>query len=246
MDIKLLDFTVISFDCYGTLIDWETGIWDALQPLLAHGDSTGISRRDALTAYGKLEHKHEAETPQALYPDILTRVHRDLAREFGITSSASLDATFAGSVQLWPAFADTAEALRILQSRFKLVILSNVDRQSFSASAMKLGVEFDALYLAEDIGSYKPDDRNFDYLVEHVRQDFNCEKPQLLHTAQSLLHDHQGANRHGIRNAWIDRQRLSESGDWGATKALESWPVFDFQYFTMRELADAVLAEEMM
>ena len=244
MEKNLLDFKVISFDCYGTLIDWESGIWDALQPLLMQ--TTGIGRADALRAYAELEHRHETESPDAKYRDILARVHGDLATQFGLPSSTSLDEDFANSVQHWPAFVDTAEALRVLKRHFRLVILSNVDRVSFSASARKLGVEFDALYLAEDIGSYKPDVRNFEYLLEHVREDFGCEKDRLLHTAQSLMHDHQVANRHGISNAWIDRQHLSESGDWGATKALETWPSFDFQFFTLRELAEAMLAEEMM
>ncbi|MEM8682831.1 MAG: HAD-IA family hydrolase [Pseudomonadota bacterium] len=244
MEKHLLDFQVLSFDCYGTLIDWETGIWDALQPLLMQSSDVVVTRREALAVYGELEHRHEADTPAALYRHLLADVHRNIARHFELPTSASLDQTFAESVQHWPAFADTAEALRVLKQHFKLVILSNVDHQSFAASARKLGVEFDALYLAEDIGSYKPDERNFEHLLTHTREDLDCDKAQLLHVAQSLLHDHQVANQHAISNAWIDRQRLSESGDWGATKPLDRWPNFDFQFFTMRELAEAVTAEE--
>ncbi|MEM9689635.1 MAG: haloacid dehalogenase type II [Pseudomonadota bacterium] len=244
-DRKLLDFKVLSFDCYGTLIDWETGIWDALQPLLMQLESP-LSRSDALRSFGEHEHRLESVSPDANYRTILHDVHHALATEFGASSSMELDEAFAHSVAHWPAFADTAEALRELQRHFHLVVLSNVDHASFAASAGKLGVTFDALYLAEDIGSYKPDDANFRYLLDRVQADLQCDKSELLHTAQSLMHDHQVANRHGISNAWIDRQRLSESGDWGATKALDTWPSFDFQFFSMRELADAVLAEDSM
>jgi HAD superfamily hydrolase (TIGR01493 family) len=117
-----------------------------------------------------------------------------------------LDEAFGRSVPYWPAFADTADALRYLQGHYRLVILSNVDRRSFAATQRKLGVEFDAVYTAEDIGSYKPSAANFDYLVRKVREDLDCGPETILHTAQSLHHDHAPARAHGLANAWIDRQ----------------------------------------
>ncbi len=243
MDSKLTEFPVMSFDCYGTLIDWETGIWDALQPLLMANHRDDIGRAQALAAFGRHETEQEGEHPALRYSEILKRVHRDMADEFHLHTSDEMDNAFGYSVPLWPAFADAAESLRVLKRHFKLVILSNVDHDSFAASNQKLGVEFDAIYLAEDIGSYKPDPSNFEYLLEHVDADFGEGADRLLHTAQSLMHDHEPANEFGIANCWIDRQRLSESGDWGATKPVDEWPSVDFQFFSLAELAGAVMEE---
>ena len=134
---------------------------------------------------------------------------------------------------LWPAFPDTADALRALERHYRLVILSNVHRDGFAASNRKLGVEFDAIYTAQDIGSYKPADANFEYLLSHLKSDFGLEKADILHTAQSLHHDHTPARRFGLANAWIDRQRLSEGGSWGATEKVEAMPETDFVFFSM-------------
>ena len=153
---SLSDFTTLTFDCYGTLIDWESGIWDAIQPLIHANRRDDIMRSTGLEAYASIEAEQERETPDLLYPKLLTRVHRSLATHFNLESSETMDQTFGQSVPHWPAFADSADALRILKKHFKLVILSNVNRDGFAASARKLGVEFDAIYTAEDVGSYKP------------------------------------------------------------------------------------------
>jgi 2-haloalkanoic acid dehalogenase type II len=161
-----------------------------------------------------------------------------LAHEHGLRTTR-WTRTRAGA---WPAFADTAEALRFLQRRYRLVILSNVDRRSFAASRRKLGVEFDAVYTAEEIGSYKPAAANFDYLVRTVGEELDCRPADLLHTAQSLYHDHVPARAHGLANAWIDRQGLSRGGGWGATAAVAERPEVDFLFASMAELAAAVEA----
>ena len=243
MDSKLTDFSVMSFDCYGTLIDWETGIWDALQPILMANHRDDIGRVEGLTAFGRHEYAQQVEHPALHYTEILTRVHKDIADEFHLHSSDEMDRAFGYSVPLWPAFSDAAESLRVLKRYFKLVILSNVDRDGFAATNQKLGVEFDAIYVAEDIGSYKPEPANFEFLLEQVETDFGIGTDELLHTAQSLRHDHQQANESGIANCWIDRQRLSESGDWGATKPVGEWPQMDFQFFSLAELVSAVMDE---
>ena len=240
----LKDFKVLTFDCYGTLIDWETGIWDALQPLLMTGESSGIRRDDALAAYAKAESATEHEMPDALYPDILHRVHEKLAAEFGLSTDDELNSAFAHSVAHWPAFPDTADALRELKKHYRLVILSNVNRDGFAASNRKLGVEFDAIYTAQDIGSYKPAPANFEYLLANLEKDFGLGRKDILHTAQSLFHDHVPAKSFGLANAWIDRQRLSESGSWGATAKVDAMPDIDFKFFSMGEMAAAVAAEE--
>ncbi len=239
MSVRLSDHKVLTFDCYGTLIDWEAGIWDALQPLLMANDRRDIKRSDALESFARLEHQHETETPGMLYTDLLTCVHRDLASQYELESSVELDTDFGRSIPHWPAFPDSADALRYLQTHYKLVILSNVSREGFAASNRKLGVEFDAIYTAEDIGSYKPAAANFEYLLERLSEDHGLAKSDILHTAQSLYHDHVPARSFGLANAWIDRQRLSESGDWGATATMDERPEIDFLFFSMQELADA-------
>ena len=242
MNHRLTDFKVLTFDCYGTLIDWETGIWDALQPLLMHNGCESVTRDVALQAFGMFETRQESETPDMLYPEVLTRVHPAIAGHFGLDTTSELDEVFGRSVALWPAFTDTADALRILKRHYQLVILSNIDRDGFAASNRKLGVEFDAIYTAQDIGSYKPNAANFEYLLSHLRDDLGLESTDVLHTAQSLHHDHVPAKAHGLANAWIDRQRLSEGGHWGATAAVDEHPDTDFLYFSMMEMANAVVS----
>ena len=240
---ELTDYRVLTFDCYGTLIDWEGGIWDALQPLIMRGGPGGPSRDAALRAFAEFETRHERDTPGLRYPELLARVHRGIAKRFGIESSPALDEAFGASVPLWPAFPDSADALRILRKHYKLVILSNVHRDGFAASKRKLGVEFDAVYTAEDIGSYKPADANFEYLIRHLKSDLGMNAADILHTAQSLHHDHAPARRFGLANAWIDRQRLSEGGSWGATEEVGTIPETDFVFFSLAEMAEAVRAE---
>jgi 2-haloalkanoic acid dehalogenase type II len=242
MSASLDVFKVLTFDCYGTLIDWESGIWDALQPLIVRNARSDITRARALEAYSGLEAAIESESPDALYPDVLAQVHAGFAKRLGLESTPELDAAFGRSVPHWPAFPDTADALRYLKTRYRLVILSNVDRASFAESNRKLGVRFDAVYTAEDIGSYKPSRANFDYMLGQLRDNLGLEASDVLHTAQSLYHDHVPAKELGLANAWIDRQRLSEGGSWGATAELDKRPELDFVFFSMGEMADAVRA----
>ena len=239
MSKKLSDFKALTFDCYGTLIDWESGIWDALQPLISLNKRSDVTRNKALKLFGALESAQQADTPQMLYPEILVSVHQQMAARLDMQSSDSLDQEFGASVAHWPAFPDSADALRLLKTRYRLIILSNISRDAFAASNKKLGVEFDAIYTAQDIGSYKPAPANFDYLLEHIRDDFDLEKNDILHTAQSLFHDHVPARKFGLANAWIDRQKLSDSGNWGATAEVDDVPDYDFLFFSMQELAAA-------
>ena len=154
-----------------------------------------------------------------------------------------MDAAFGASIAHWPAFPDTADALRRLGQRYKLVILSNVNRAGFAASNAKLGVTFDAIYTAEDIGSYKPARRNFEHMLERLEADHGVVPGQILHTAQSLFHDHVPAGDFGLARAWIDRQGLSKGGAWGATAEVAERPEVDFLFPTMAAMADAVEAE---
>jgi 2-haloalkanoic acid dehalogenase type II len=205
-----------------------------------HNACERVTRNVALQAFSTFETRQQTETLDMLYPAVLTRVHAAIARHFELETTRELDDAFGRSVPQWPAFADTADALRILKRHYRLVILSNVHRDGFAASSRKLGVDFDAIYTAQDVGSYKPNSANFDYLLSHLRDDLGLENRDVLHTAQSLHHDHVPARTHGLANAWIDRQRLSEGGQWGATAVVDEQPDSDFLFFSMMEMANAV------
>jgi len=243
MPVRLRDFAALTFDTYGTLIDWETGIWDALQPLIYANGRDDITRERGLAAFARFESAQQAATPQMRYPELLREVHAQIAEGFDLRSTPALDEAFARSVPLWPAFPDSADALRQLHKHFRLVVLSNVDREGFAASNRKLGVDFDAIYTAEDIGSYKPDPANFRYMIERLHADHGIARERILHTAQSLFHDHVQATRAGLARAWIDRQQLADGGSWGATAPVEDRPAVDFHGTTLMALADAVERE---
>ena len=247
--MRLSDCDVLSFDCYGTLIDWESGIWTALQPLLARVVSAGmglsrsgieLTRDDALEAFARLEARQQETTPDMAYPDVLAAVHQQLAIEWEVEADPAEDAAFGGSIAAWPPFPDTIEALRYLKQHFRLVILSNVDRASFQATNQVLGVAFDAIYTAQDIGSYKPDRRNFAYLIDRLREQ-GVAKEKLLHVAQSLFHDHVPAQASGITSAWIDRRH--ETGGSGATAPVSADVRYDFRFLSLGALAESHRSE---
>ena len=235
----LTDYNILTFDCYGTLIDWESGIWDALQPLIAANGRDDVTREAALRAFAEAESAQQAATPEMLYPQILTHAHRAVAKRFQLSSTIDMDRAFGNSVPHWPAFPDTADALRRLKKHFKLVILSNVHRDGFAASNRKLGVEFDAIYTAQDVGAYKPASANFDYMLRRLDADMGATRADILHTAQSLFHDHVPAKSAGLTSCWIDRQKLAEGGNWGATAEVANRPEVAFRFTTMMEMAEA-------
>ena len=137
----------------------------------------------------------------------------------------------------WPAFPDSAASLQYLKQYYQLVILSNVDRESFKGSNQRLGVEFDAVYTAQDVGSYKPDLANFDYMLTRLKAR-GLERSDILHTAQSLFHDHGPAKRRQLASAWIDRRH--EQDGWGATMPPPpQGAAFDFRFASMAEMVKA-------
>jgi len=237
--MKLADFKVLTFDCYGTLIDWESGLYSALQPLLQVARFSA-ARAEVLAQFAQHEAAQQAATPAMLYPQLLAEVHRRLARQWLVSVPEAAHQIFGDSVPQWPAFPDSAEALQYLKRYYKLVILSNVDRTSFAASNRRLGVEFDAVCTAQDIGSYKPDPRNFRYVVEAVAR-LGHGRGDILHTAQSLYHDHAPAQAAGLRSAWIDRRH--EQRGWGATVPPVGTPDYDFRFNSLIEMAHAHAAE---
>ena len=194
--MRLSDFSVLTFDCYGTLIDWESGIVAALSPWLeAHGVTPGRER--ILAAFAAAEAPQQQATPGMLYRELLATVHGAIAAEFGLAPDPAAAQAFGASIKDWPAFPDSAAALAYLKGHYQLVILSNVDRASFAHSQAKLGVDFDAVYTAEDVGAYKPDPRNFAHLLAGLGER-GIGREQILHTAESLFHDHVPAKRAGL------------------------------------------------
>ena len=235
--MQLSDFKVLSFDCYGTLIDWESGMIEGLKPLTDKLVQE-LSRDTILEAHAKHESFQQRQTPAMVYPDILATVYKRLAEDWRVDVPWEDCVQYGQSVLDWPAFPDSADALKYLKEHFKLVILSNVDNKSFAASQKKLGVAFDAVYTAQDIGSYKPDDGNFSYMLHHLRG-LGFAKPDILHIAESMFHDHAPANRFGLESCWIYR-RHNQDG-FGATMHPGDLPSYTFCYNSM---ADMVLAHQ--
>jgi 2-haloalkanoic acid dehalogenase type II len=233
--VRLSDFEVLTFDCYGTLIDWETGIYAALNPWLQQHGLT-LNADTVLETFAQHESAQQAETPTMRYTNLLAAVHKRLEHHWGLPSSEAEAKAFGHSIADWPAFSDSVAALQYLKQHYQLVILSNVDRLSFAASNRKLQVAFDAIYTAEDIGSYKPDQRNFTYMLEHLAAQ-GVSPAQVLHTAQSVFHDHIPATALGLATCWIDR-RHAQTGH-GATPPPVSNARIDFHFESLAAMVKA-------
>ena len=244
--MKFSDVRLLSFDCYGTLIDWEFGITDVVTRL-ARSHGVQPTEQEILALFASHETHVQDANPTWTYPVILAETWRRMAESLGLPSRTSgaeqceRDAqTFASSVPTWPAFPDSHDALLDLQRQCKLVILSNVDNASFAGSNARLGVTFDAILTAQDIGSYKPDVRNFNVLLEKART-MGVGVDQHLHVAQSLFHDHVPAQLVGLKTVWINRYgaKRAAAGSLGATPAAA--PVTPhWEYPTLRAFADAL------
>ncbi len=231
-------FKVLSFDCYGTLIDWETGILHTLRPWLS---DNGCELNDdlVLEAFAKAESDAEREQPALPYPDILRDVVDRLAPMLEVPATPAQRETLATSVANWPAFADSPGALAELAGRYQLAILSNVDNQSFAGSNARLGVSFDLVLTAEDIGSYKPDLANFHALLAALAER-GIERHELLHVAQSLHHDIEPARQLDLACVWIDRRGPGDS--YGATMPPRGEVSADATFRSMAAFASATRA----
>jgi 2-haloacid dehalogenase len=229
--LEYAQFDALTFDCYGTLIDWETGILAGLRPALETG---GVDPPDdaILAVYSGIEAALEAG-PYQRYRTILEEAHGQVCRRFGVTPNADAARAFGGSVGAWPAFPDSTTALQDLKRRFRLGVITNCDDDLFAASNRRLGVEFDWVVTAQSVGSYKPDPRNFEAAFEAIP----VPRERILHVAQSLFHDHVPAKQMGLRTVWIDR-RHGRPGS-GATPAAVAEP--DVTYPDMASFAAAAL-----
>lgn len=233
--MELSDFDVLSFDCYGTLIDWETGILQSLRSCLRQTHQA-LSDNVILETFAAHEHDQQNRCPTMLYPDILYNVYKRLANNWKICPCNDDALKFSQSIKNWPVFADTVNALNTLKKYYKIVILSNVDNISFRASNTKLGTSFDEVLTAEDIGSYKPNIHNFEYMLAKLAS-LGIGANNLLHTAQSLFHDHVPAKQLGIATCWIDRKHRQEG--WGATLRPSFVVQPNFHFYSLQEMARA-------
>jgi 2-haloacid dehalogenase len=232
--MRIGSFRVLTFDCYGTLVDWEAGILGVLGPWAA---SAGLRVDDAklLAAFGEAESEAEHARPGAAYPEILRATHAGIARRLGASEDAATADALGRSVGDWPVFADTPDALRRLQRQHKLMVVSNVDRASFSRTHPKLGVSMDAVVTAEEVGAYKPDLRMFRRALEVAAQ-WGAGPGEVLHVGQSLYHDHAPAKKLGLATVWV--RRASVAGKLGATRDPGEVVQPDLVVSSMRELAD--------
>jgi 2-haloacid dehalogenase len=221
-------FDVLTFDCYGTLIDWEAGLLRALrQPLAAHGVSADDQR--LLEAFARHEAAIEAGAYRP-YREVLGEVLAGIVGELGAEASAEECAAFGGSVADWPTFADSAAALARLHERFRLGVITNCDDDLFAASERRLGLAFDWVVTAQQARGYKPDPGNFEYAFERI----DVPRERILHVAQSLFHDHVPAKALGMTTVWIDR-RGGRAG--GATPPAQAQP--DATFPDMASFAEA-------
>jgi len=237
--VKLQDFEVLTFDCYGTLIDWERGIVNEIRPwAVQHG--LALSDDELLETFAELEAKHQAAMPGKLYPDILASIFRELTLRWKIPENEESAIAFGKSIERWPAFNDSATSLQYLKKHYKLVIISNVDRDSFARSNEKLEVKFDKIITAQDVGTYKPDPRNFEYMINQLTQ-MGVSKGKILHTAQSLYHDIVPATAAGLTTMWINR-RKHKTGS-GATAIVTENIQPDFEVASLAEFVSMHQAE---
>ena len=226
--LRFDDFDVLTFDCYGTLIDWETGILDALRPVFA-AHRVDLTPERTLELYGELESAAE-RGPYREYKAILRTVLEGLGTRFGFTATANELEQFSTSVKDWPAFPDSAAALQALHKKYRLAILSNIDDDLFAHTAQRLQVRFDWVITAQQVKSYKPSLNNFRMAFERIGVPQN----RILHVAQSLFHDIAPANSLGLSSVWVNRRHKTEGS--GATPVAHARP--DLEVPDLRTLAE--------
>lgn len=219
---------LITFDCYGTLIDWERGMLAALHPLLSH-EGRRVSDLQILELYGEIEAELESG-PYLPYRQVLAQTAGEIGRRLGVEVSVEDGNGFAESLTRWMPFIDTVAALQSLGKHFRLGIISNVDDDLFAETRKKLRpVEFDFVVTAQQLQSYKPAKRNFE---EAIRRS-GLNKDQILHAGQSLFHDVAPANALGIRNVWVNRPSIRPGS--GAARPGMATPTY--QVSTLAELS---------
>ena len=224
------DFDVLTFDCYGTLIDWETGLWAALQPVLAR-HHIALAMDEALALYGTLESEAE-RGPYRAYREVLSMVLEGFGARLGFAPTAAELERFAASVPEWPPFPDSAPALQALHKKYKLAIISNIDDDLFAASARHLQVQFDWIITAQQAQSYKPSPHNFHLALARI----GAPPQKILHVTQSLYHDIAPARALGLSTVWVNRRHARPGS--GATPPTSAQP--DVEVPDLRTLAEQI------
>ena len=237
--LDLSRFQALTFDCYGTLIDWESGILAAARASLPAG--TPATDQAILDAFSRFEHANEEGDPAPLYPEVLARTFLQMQPALGAPQDEAAARKFGASVPDWPAFPDSAAALAVLRKHYKrLIILSNVHKAGIAASRRRLstaaGDPFDDAVTAEETGTYKPNLRHFERGQERLAA-AGIAPDAWLHVAQSLFHDHGPAKKLGLASVWIDR-RAGKAGE-GATPA-EANASYGLRFPSMADFAAAV------
>lgn len=232
MPVDFDRFEVLTFDCYGTLIDWEAGILAGLRRVL-DARSVAADDEDLLERYA--HHEAALESGAYLrYREVLAGSLRGICTELGVEPTDDEAAVFGGSVEEWLAFPDSPDALARLARRFKLAVITNCDDDLFAASNRRLGVTFDWVITAQQAQSYKPSRRNFEVAFERI----GVPRERILHVAQSIFHDHVPAKELGMTTVWVDRRHDRPGG--GATPPASATP--DLVVQDMASFADVATA----
>jgi len=198
-------YEVLTFDCYGTLIDWESGILAVLNPLLANHDIT-LENKQILELFAEFETEEQEQKEYIKYREVLKGVVQKFGKRFDFEPSTTELVTLADSIKNWLPFPDTVEALKLLKDRFKLAIISNIDDAIFASTAKKLEVKFDWVITAEQAESYKPSLNNFQLAFERI----GLPVEKILHVACSVYHDIVPANSLKLSTVWINRRANKE------------------------------------
>lgn len=226
-------FEILTFDCYGTLINWEDGLFGALRPIFA-AHSKKIDDATVLKLYGDFELRAE-QPPFRNYRDVLGEVVRDFGKELGFEPTAAEMRSLADSLPRWRPWPDTVAALSQLKTKYRLAILSNVDDDLFAGTRPQLGVAFDEVITAQQAKAYKPSLKLFELALSRI----NAPAHRVLHVGQSIHHDVVPAQSLGLATVWINRP--SARPGVGAVKAAEATP--DLTFTSVGELAAAAIQE---
>src|SRR5215472_2696401 len=224
-------FEVLTFDCYGTLINWEAGLLPALHRVLsAHGKR--MDDATLLQLYGDFEQRSESG-PFMAYRDVLASAVGQFGKELGFTPSSEELSSLAGSLMTWDPWPDTVSALGKLKTKYRLAILSNIDDDLFASTRPKLEAEFDEVITAQQAQAYKPSLKLFELALSRVKAPAH----RVLHVGQSLYHDVVPAQALGLATVWVNRP--SARPGIGAVKQAQATP--DVTVSSLAELADLAL-----
>jgi len=229
----MLDFSrfeIVTFDCYGTLINWEAGLLAALHRVLS-AHSKRIEDAALLELYGEFEHRAE-QPPFQPYREVLGSVVRQFGTELGFTPTAEEVQSLADSLPRWKPWPDTVAALRQLKTRFRLAILSNVDDDLFAGTRPQLEVAFDEVITAQQAQAYKPSLSLFELALGRIKTPAH----RVLHVGQSIYHDVVPAQALGLATVWVNRP--SSRPGVGAVKSADARP--DSTVTSLAQLASAV------